>query len=102
MYAHNTSVQTTVEPFDGLWHHVCTTWSNDGTTNVYLDVDQSTFSGTVSSGDLARGGCLTLGQLATESDSACVVFDPAYTYEGYLADVTFWAGTVTPAQVCLP
>jgi Pentaxin family len=106
--AHNSQAKSsTIQPFDGLWHYVCASWtSSTSTVNLYLDVDQVTDSLKVeSSGDadsgspLARDGCITIGQLVASSDSDCTLLEPGYSFEGYITDITLWSKNLNVSEV---
>jgi hypothetical protein len=106
--AHNSEAQSsTIQPFDGLWHYLCASWtSSTSTVNLYLDVDQVVDTFKVSSKDdadsgsaLTRDGCITIGQYVANSDSDCTLLEPGYSFEGYITDITLWAKNLNVSEV---
>jgi hypothetical protein len=95
---------STVQPSDGFWHYVCTSWNKATfTASIRLDIAQQVSSFTVGSTGVsfARPGCFVLGQQALATDSDCSSFNSLYSYEGYMADVTLWQGALSTQMVSL-
>ena len=106
---HDTAITTGVVVADGLWHHLCVAWSTmESLVVVALDgqsgIDAATRSPSLafhvpSTAPLESGGCFTIGQLALPEDTTCALFDPAFTYEGYLNELTLWTSLLPQSQV---
>ena len=106
---HDTAITTGVVVADGLWHHLCVAWSTmESLVVVALDgqsgIDAATRSPSLafhvpSTAPLESGGCFTIGQLALPEDTTCALFDPAFTYEGYLNELTLWTSLLPMSQV---
>ena len=113
---HGSVIQTGVTLADGLWHYLCVSLSpSEALVTVVVDAQGgcdaasrlSTSSYTVpppSNGatgmPLARGGCLSIGQLTRPDDVGCVQFDATYSYEGYLNELTLWSTLLPSSKVC--
>lgn len=99
------SSSTVVQPFDGLWHFFCTSWTaSTATATLSVDVDQSVDSVVIvgsGSGSFDRGGCLMFGQLGADSDTTCTQLRNEYSYEGYMTDVTLWSTILSTTDVGL-
>lgn len=96
-------------PFDGLWHYFCAAWSaNDSAISLYTDGNADSFerivvprdSGSHASSHLTKGGCFTIGQLASRTDTNCTEPEPGYSFEGYLTDVSLWSKHLNVSEVC--
>jgi hypothetical protein len=48
---------------------------------------------------LSGGGCVLVGQRATLGDSNCTRLDPAFSFEGYLRDLSLWSTRLTSGKV---
>jgi hypothetical protein len=48
---------------------------------------------------IARGGCWLIGQRPATGDVSCSRLNPAYSYEGYMREVTMWTTLLSVAKV---
>ena len=93
-----------VKPADGLWHYLCVRWAYGNNTFIAnLDARDEYDSMQLGTADnnapLATGGCMTVGQLNAADDKNCSMFQSAYSYEGYVADLTVWSAGLSQEQV---
>ena len=115
---HDVTTGSHLDYTDGLWHFVCTAWSaSEGVAAVSMDAQSgcdrgSRFSDSDHSFRIAQGphwsstavpiaggGCFVIGQLPLPEDTSCTMFDPTYSFEGYLSEMSLWSRLLSSSDV---
>ncbi|XP_063877551.1 sushi, von Willebrand factor type A, EGF and pentraxin domain-containing protein 1-like isoform X4 [Scylla paramamosain] len=98
LYVNGDKQITDVRINDGLWHHVCVTWTSaDGTWVIYLDgVLNDSGTGLANGTSVEGHGVLVLGQ---EQDQRGGGYSPQESFVGQVTQVNLWAEVLPYHQV---
>ncbi|KAK4305073.1 hypothetical protein Pmani_023017 [Petrolisthes manimaculis] len=89
---------TDVRANDGLWHHVCVTWtSNNGSWAIYLDAEMRDGGSGLANGTSIDGsGVMVLGQ---EQDHRGGGYSPQESFVGHMTLANLWGERLSAARV---
>ncbi|UYV77163.1 SVEP1 [Cordylochernes scorpioides] len=98
LYVANNRFVTDVTATDGLWHHICVTWtSQNGDWAVYMDGAQKAYGTDLSPGVvIPGGGILVVGQ---DQDILGGGFNDPEAFMGEIAQLYVWPVELQPSDV---